>query len=69
MLFRVLQTQHPVGWVPAIVTGIWGPVIGLGSHMAGPCDGRPLASPEWVSLYKRGWAPELLLLSIKRNRE
>ena len=29
--------------------------------MAGPCDGEPLASTEWVSLYKKGWAPEMVV--------
>ena len=52
MLFRVLQTQHPVGWVPAFDTEVGGLVIGPGSHMAGPCDCRPLAGIEKASPYK-----------------
>ena len=44
MWCRAFQTQHPVGWAPAIVIKAGSTVIGPGSHLTRACDCRPLAA-------------------------
>ena len=44
MLFRALQTQHPVGRTPAIVIKAGSLVIGPSDHLTSACDYRPLAA-------------------------
>ena len=58
MLFRVHPTQHPVGQAPAIVLKTGSLVIGLGGHLTGACDCRPLAPRGLgIPLNSQGWAP------------
>ena len=44
MLCRALQTQHPVGQTPTIVTKTGSLVIGLSGHLTSARDRRPLAT-------------------------